>query len=431
MKTSLLLKLSLIFFLLFFGCSKENLVGVNKTNTSKGSIALKINKASIPSEVQLLNAQLSRSNYDTLKTSINVIDDSLNVISFEAVPVGGWHLKIDAQNSVGKIIYRGETDVTIIEDETNNVYLTLQPFGSGTGNINIYIQWDSDWLDYNNNPIFTKDINASDVYGIIEPKILYENGVYKMWYTKLFASASADIWYAESSDGINWHTNYNKPVIQPGNAGNWDDYSVCVGGIIYDNGKYKMYYFGFQDQNGKWCIGYAVSDDGINWEKNTEPVLTPSDNEFQILASSVIKVDNNYYMYYSTRNYPYYSICLATSQDGLHWQKYDQNPILKSSETWEGTGIFFPTVIKKDNNFEMVYGNCNQNEWAFGKAVSQDGKIWVKSNSNPFFVSQETYNNWTNKIAYPDYVKINSEYKIYYTGYIGYDEGTVAFITNK
>ena len=83
-------------------------------------------------------------------------------------------MKIDAENSYGNIIYSGETEVTIIEDETINAYLTLQPVGSGTGNVNIYIQWGSNWMDYNKNPIFskdTKDTNASNVYGIIEPKI--------------------------------------------------------------------------------------------------------------------------------------------------------------------------------------------------------------------------------------------------------------------
>ncbi len=183
-------------------------------------------------------------------------------------------------------------------------------------------------------------------------------------------------------------------------------------------------------ENG--VLGYAVSDDGINWEKNTAPVFnTKLTTNIQIVASSVIKVDSQYYLYYSTRNYPYYSICLAISQDGLNWQKYGQNPILKPLKSWEGTGVFFPTVLKRDNKYEMVYMNCNQNIWAFGKAISLNGINWIKSDSNPFFTAKETFNNWAYKIAYPDYVRINSEYRIYYTGYIGSDEGTVAIVSNE
>lgn len=420
-----------IFLLYLNGCSKESLVGINKDNPSQGSIALKINNNTAPSEVQQLTAYLTRPDYDTLESSIIINNDPLKVLSFENIPVGNWHLAVEAQNSEGKVIYCGESDVSVIEDSIISVYLTLQPVGSGTGNIEIYIDWGSNWKDYYENPILTKGPNISNVYGIIEPKILYENGVYKMWYTKLLSSAAIEIWYTESSDGINWTSQYDKPVIVPGEAGAWDDYSVGVGDIIYEDGKYKMYYNGFQDQYGKWCIGLAVSDDGINWQKNAAPVLIPSEEEYQIIASSVIKLDDQYYMYYSTRNYPYYSICLAMSQDGLNWQKYDQNPILKPLNSWEGTGILFPTVLKRDNKYEMVYMNCNQNLWAFGKAISLNGKDWIKSDSNPFFTALDTFNKWAYKIAYPDYIRINSEYRIYYTGYIGNDEGTVAVVTNE
>lgn len=431
MKISSLIKIFIILFLFFSGCSNESLVGINTNYSHAGAITLKIDKATTPVEVQQITALLSRHGYDTLSSGLSVNSDSLNVISFENVPIGEWHLNVNSMDSNKRVIYSGQSDVTILEDETIDVYLTLTLVGSGTGNIEIYIDWSSNWKDYHGNPILTKDPNASNVYGIIEPKILYEDGLYKMWYTKLLGSAAAEIWYAESSDGISWYSNYDKPVIVPGDAGNWDDYSVGVGAIIHENGKYKMYYNGFRDQYGEWSIGFAVSDDGINWGKNISPVLTPSGNEYQIVASSVIKADNMYYMYYSNRNYPYYSVCLAISQDGLNWQKYDQNPILEPLKNWEGTGVFFPTVLKKDNNLEMVYMNYNQSGWAFGKAISSDGIKWIKSDSNPFFTIKDTFNNWTYKIAYPDYVRIDSEYRIYYTGDIGNEEGTVALVTNE
>ena len=419
---------------LLFGCSNENLVGVTKNNTSKGTVALKVGESTIPSGVQYLTAFLTRQDYDTLTASIDVSNDSLNILTMQNVPAGNWHLKVHASNSDGKVLYSGETNVTIVENETIDVYLTLTSVGSGTGNIEIYVDWGSNWKDYSGNPILSKEPDVSNVYGVIESKILFADGLYKMWYVKLLSSAKTEIWYAESSDGISWNNN-SEPVIVPGNTGSWDDYSVGVGDVSYENGKYKMYYNGFRDQYGEWSIGFAVSDNGINWEKYNAPVLTPSGNEFQIVASSIIKTDNKYYMYYTNRNYPYYSICLAISPDGLNWQKYEQNPILEPIKDWEGTGVLFPSVLIKDNKYEMVYMNVNQNNWAFGKAYSVDGLTWERSDSNPFFTAKETFNNWAYKIAYPDYVRINSEYRIYYTGYIvseeGIEEGTVALITNE
>ena len=48
-------------------------------------------------------------------------------------------LKVNAKNSEAKIIYTGETEITILENETIDVYLTLTPAENGTGSIRIFI----------------------------------------------------------------------------------------------------------------------------------------------------------------------------------------------------------------------------------------------------------------------------------------------------
>ena len=406
----------IIFISLIFlnSCSNENLVGVSKDSKSKGSVALKINN-NAPSEVQQLTAFLSRSGYDTLETSISINNDSLNVLSFEAVPVGNWHLFVEAKNSAGKITYSGETDITIIEDETIDAYLTLTNTGSGTGNINLYINWDSSskWIDYVNNPIFTINDGPSSVIALGAHIVYLDNGTYKMWYSGTNSSGNLNVYYAESIDGINWVKKTDTPVLSPGQPGTWDDYSVGVGAIIKENGIFKMYYQGWHDVNGEWSVGLATSTDGIQWQKKDVPVLTPSSNENQLGPWSIMKINNLYYLYYTNRDYPYYSINLAISQDGINWNEYENNPILKVTKEWEGMGVYQPSVIYDQGNFEMVYMSSNAN--AFGYAVSNDGINW-KKDDNPIFTQQNIYNNWSNRIIYPDYHKFDNEYWLYYSG---------------
>ena len=418
-----ILKISLILILFSLGCSNENLVGVNANSATRGSIALKIDKTSVPAGVQQITAELSRYNYDTLNTTISVSNDSLNVLSFKDVPIGEWLLKVNALNSEGKEIYKGTTDVTIIEDETIDVYLTLIPVGSGTGSINIFVDWGNKWIDFYGNPVYTQYESPDYPLAITQPKVIYDNGVYKMWYLNLYNSAKSNIWYAESNDGISWHSAQNAPVLSPSDTG-WDDYSVAPGIILKENNYFKMYYNGFHDQYGKWNIGLAVSSDGIHWEKNGDPVLKASDEEYQIGVSSVVNYHQNYFMYYSVRHYPYYNICLATSNDGIHWSKYENNPILNAVKSWEGTGIYSPSVIYDDRKFEMIYMNAEAN--SFGFAVSNDGIYWTK-NSNPTFTKDDTYNTWANRIAYPNFINVNSELRLYYTGYKNYSDGVIAF----
>ena len=191
-----------------------------------------------------------------------------------------------------------------------------------------------------------------------------------------------------------------------------------------------MYYHGWSDPWGYWNIGLAISTDGVNWEKYPEPVLYAEDGwEFHLAPSCVIKNDGLYYLYYSEMNTPYLRISLATSIDGIHWNKNSSNPILVADKSWENTGVYYPTVYKQDDQFIMFY--MNNSGTGFGKATSTDGVNWTKDNKNPFFTVEDTHNNWANnKIAYPNFVRVNDKYRIYYSGYSDYDsQFKIGFVT--
>lgn len=424
MKTSSLVIIFILFAFFLASCSKESLVGINSNTSQKGTVALKILKSTTPPEVARLTASLSRQDYNTLSSNLDITNDSLNIFAFENVPVGEWQLSVNAMDSEGKIIYAGESDVTIVENETISVYLTLTPTSSGKGNINIYINWGNNqkWIDFSGNPLFTINNNPTQPLALGAHIVLLDSGIYKMWYMCVYKSSKANVWYAESNDGIDWQNKYESPVLSWSQPGGWDDYSINVGPIIKVNGVYNMYYGGYHDVNDQWSVGLATSTDGIHWQKRNEPVLTPGDNENQLGAWSIIKTDNLYYMYYTNRNFPYYSINLATSQDGINWIKYQNNPILKPEKEWEGTGIYGPAVIYEQGKFDMIYMNTGGN--AFGRAISNDGIKWEKENE-PVFTFENLNNNWSDRIAYPDYHKFGNKYWLYYSVYGNYD-GSIA-----
>ena len=348
-----------------------------------------------------------------------ISNDSLGELSFTNVPIGQWHLKVLAENSDEKIIYSGKADVTVIEDQTVNVYLTLTPVSSGSGNINIYVNWNNQnvvWEDYSNNPIFTiNDSPSSSIY-VSTSKIFYENGIFNMWYLCTYAAGRGNVWYTRSTDGLNWQNMSDQPVFVGRSMPAWDDYTVGPGAILKENNQYKMYYNGWSDQYGQWQVGLAVSNDGINWERYDNPVLyADSSHEFKVGVSSVLKVNGVYFMYYTSNdieNYDKMRINLATSSDGINWKKYANNPILSPTESWEGIGINFPAVIYDNDRFLMIYNNSERTE--FGIAFSQDGYSWTKSPQYVFSI--ENTNNHYTHINYPFLIKIGDEYRIYYSG---------------
>ncbi len=422
-----LILISLLGMIIILGCSNKNDNNPISPDNSKGKIQLKIDRANAPAEVISIAAILSRDGYDDITGSLNLLSDSTADLLLDDIPAGVWHLLVNAEDSAGVILYKGETDVEILAGFITQVNLVLNPTGEGTGSIYIFVTWGTattnEWIDFNNNPILTSANTGYDNYGVAQPVVLLVDNQYKMWYMGDAGSAVKYVLYAESNEGVNWKRPSNQPVLYPGTMGTWDSWAVHPGAIMKDGDIYRMYYTGFANQYGQWGIGLATSTDGINWEKYPDPVLYGTSGwEFQIGASSVIKYNGTYFLFYAGRNFPIYKIGLATSTDGINFTRYSGNPILTNTKSWEESGVAYPSVILENDQFKMIY--MNSSGTGFGIAYSSDGMNWTKDNSNPFYTNQNTANGWAaNKIAYPNYVKLSNEYRIYYSGiqyYSGY-----------
>ena len=413
--------------LLLNNCSTETPLS---PDLQKGGISLNIDRAHKPANVVDVTAYLTREGFDTISGTLNLLSDTTADLTFNDLAAGQWHLKVDAADEDNTVVYAGETDVNILAGITTQVYLTLEPTGAGTGNIYIYVNWgvpaNTDWIDYPGNPIMTPSIIPDYPNGISESCVLFDNGMYKMWFMATYNSAVANIWYAVSNDGINWQLGNNYPVLTTGNA--WDSHTVGSGRVIKDDNGYKMYYGGFADEYGEWNIGLATSSDGINWTKHENPVIYADYDEFQIIPGDIIIIDGIYYLYYTVRNFPYYHISLATSPDGIVFTKSNNNPILSVTENWEGSGVLYPSIIFDNGNYKLIYG-CYP-AVGFGMAYSNDGINWTKDTNNPFFRLQNVTNNWCYAITYPFWRKFNNQYRIYYTGNTdgGYAESKIGFI---
>jgi len=403
---------------LFFSCSNE-ITSPAKENS--GKLLLKIDKQNAPESVVYVKAYLTRENFDPISGTLNLLSDSTADLLLNEIDAGIWHLKVDAEDDSGLVLYTGETDVQVFAGFTSQVYLTLQPTGSGKGSIYINVTWgvpqNQTWIDYIYNPIITSSNSYYDSYGVTQPQIIVENGLYKMYYFGIVSGAHKYVLYAESSDGLSWNKPFQYPILNPGESGSWDSWAVHPGAVFKDDDNiYKMYYYGYSNQYDQWHIGLATSADGVNWIKYPQPILYATSGwEYQIGSSSIIKKDGVYYLYYFGRYAPNYRIGVATSTDGINFTKYPGNPILSNTISWEEAGVIYPSVILENSVFKMIYTNSTGT--GFGIAASTDGLNWIKSSSNPFFTNENTSNNWAKgKIAFPHWLKLPNETRIYYSG---------------
>ena len=411
---------SLLSLLLVLSCTTDP---VSNEPKEAGKILLKIDKQNAPESVVFVKAYLTRENHQPITGTLNLQSDSTADLLLENIDAGEWQLKVDAEDDSGLVLYTGETEVQIFAGFTSQVYLTLNPTGSGTGSIYINVTWGGPtnltWVDYHNNPLISKSGNYYDNMAVAQPVVLFDGGIFKMWYHGL-GRIGNDPWkvhvlYCESVDGIIW-TKYPNPVIYPGGYNSWDSKAVSPGAVIKENGIYKMYYCGYADEYDSWHVGYATSVDGINWTKYPQPIITGTYGwEHQLIPFSIIKLNNQYYLYFTGRNHPNNRIGLAVSQDGINFTKYSGNPILINDQSWEISGVAEGTILNDNGILKMYY--MNSNATGFGIATSTNGINWTKSNLNPFFTTSSTYNNWAgDQVSYPSVVKVNNEVRLYYCG---------------
>jgi len=240
------------------------------------------------------------------------------------------------------------------------------------------------WQKYQGNPVLTATQGWESSFGVIGPRLLKIGNTYKMWYTGI--GTRFQIGLATSTDGIHWTKSGPNPVLTYGQPGNFDADHVDYPSVIYHNNKYWMWYTGWS--NGIRQIGLATSSDGVNWTKYSgNPVLTVGPTsawDAQSTAVPCVIYDGKFKMWYHGKGLYLQAAGYAESDDGIHWQKYQGNPVFTPlPNSWESTAIGINSVEKVNGIYQMWYGGNDGNTTKFGYAISADGVRWERYGGNP------------------------------------------------
>lgn len=282
------------------------------------------------------------------------------------------------------------------------------------------------WKKYEQNPVF------GGVYETcFDLSVRLEEGeegtLYKMWFSWRPKKA---IGYTTSKDGIHWDAPIT--VLPPLPGSTWEADEVNRPVVICHEGQYMMWYSGQMApylEHGRSVIGLAVSEDGIHWTRRAEPVMEP-DQEWEQHAIMCPHVnydeeDGMFKMWYSGGcNHEPDAIGYAASKDGIHWEKYAQNPILSKDpeHLWEQHKVVAPCVVKEDGWYYMFYvGHLHEERAQVGLARSRDGITgWEKHPQNPLICPDDGM--WDAVAVYKPYVlKVGSQWLMWYNG-AEYDE---------
>ena len=154
-----------------------------------------------------------------------------------------------------------------------------------------------------------------------------------------------------------------------------DKISLSYPFVLKDEGIYKMWYgstISWSSENNEMVhvLNYAESLDSIKWDTKGEAIPWQIGEAQAFSRPSVLKVNNEYHMWYSYRtgDGTPYRVGYSNSIDGLEWKNSKSN-IDVSELGWDSEMICYPFVFKHDNTLFMLYNGNGHGKTGFGLAT--------------------------------------------------------------
>jgi hypothetical protein len=220
----------------------------------------------------------------------------------------------------------------------------------------------------------------------------------------------------------------NKPVLDLGDIGTFDDSGVNPSCILSVNKKKYLYYYGWQRcERVPYMLfaGLAISEDGDNFKKVSKiPILDRTKDEPYLRSATSIIFDENIFkcwyvsaidwIFVKDKKYPKYVIKYAYSYDGVEWESDNYTCINFKNQYEYGFGR--PWVIKENDIYRMWYSIRSINEpYRIGFAISKNGLDWQRLDEQVGIEKSES--GWDSEmICYPNVVKLNNSTYMFYNG---------------
>lgn len=204
-------------------------------------------------------------------------------------------------------------------------------------------------------------------------------------------SAFPGIGVAISHDGRHWAKFQGNPILsRSGREGDPDAQGIAGGSVLsvhLPNGRteWRFYYTGcptlgddlFLNQQKTICL--AISEDGLHWTKKGAVLWRNPDHDYTNVAVATPVVhqrpDGSFQMWFSQigTRWGFYSVGYAESGDGLAWHRgphYGDDLQLGPGAGWEAQMVEYPAVVPENNRLRLFYCGNGYGGTGIGTALS-------------------------------------------------------------
>ena len=230
-----------------------------------------------------------------------------------------------------------------------------------------------------------------------------------------------------------------KPVLELGERGCFDEYGTYLFSPVRISATHIMsYYVGFTCTKSvpiNSSIGLAQSfDNGLTFEKaGVGPVLGHSLYEpFLVSSHKARKYNDTFYLFYIAgykwasqdgQNEPVYKLRMATSKDGINWNRLNKNIIEDKIGDLEAQAC--PDVFYKNGKYHMFfcyraafdYRRNPEYSYRIGYASSTDLINWKRDDSKAGIDISKEKDAFDNEmVAYPHVFELDGKIYMLYLG---------------
>jgi predicted GH43/DUF377 family glycosyl hydrolase len=205
----------------------------------------------------------------------------------------------------------------------------------------------------------------SDRYGVESPSVVPTPGGYLMAYAG-FDGEATRLHMATSDDGLRWAA--QGTIMQRGPDEALGASHPCLVGSEAGWWLFFCGYDGAHDSRHAAILA-AVSPTGASWDR-VGTVLEPVAGELAVSHPSVIEIARTLYMFYASDDGGTGSIAVASSADGLSWNRH--GTVLAASADWaEEGGVNSPCVVRlHDGSLRMWYAALAGGDAALAYQIS-------------------------------------------------------------
>ena len=225
-----------------------------------------------------------------------------------------------------------------------------------------------------------------------------------------------------------------QPILKLGKLGTFDEFGTYPVSIIKNNDEFYAYYAGWtrcESVPFNTALGFAKSKSSDSFEKIGDgPLITYSKDEPFVISGPKIRMFNDkFYLFYiagtewildDDKPEPIYKIRLATSADGINFEKHNQYLIEDKINEFEAQAS--PDVFYHNDKYHMFF--CyrggkdfrgKQNGYRIGYASSIDLLNWNRNDDYAgITVSDEGWD--SEMISYPHVFELNGKIHMFYLG---------------